>query len=180
MSINMLLYSRYGKRKSWHLIGTICVVISFPFIFLGCIGCSNASFEFKMFYFITFAVVFQFGWAATQISHLAMIPELTPNQDERIELTAIRYSATNISNITVYLLAWAFLGSATESVGPNDTGSFSYLMVSCVSIGIVATIIFHIHMSREEEMETKPGYMTLQADPMSMSDWITEPQMYQV
>ena len=185
----MLLYSRYGKRKSWHLIGTLCVVISFPFIFLGCIGCSNSGFEFKMFYFITFAVVFQFGWAATQISHLAMIPELTPSQDERTGLTAIRYSATNISNITVYLLAWAFLGSARESVGPNDMGSFAFIMVSCITIGVVATIIFHIHMPRphtvnksheEEGMETEPGYMPLQADPMSVLDWITEPQMYQV
>ena len=63
-----------------------------------------------MAYFITFIVVFQFGWAASQVSHLAMIPELTPSQDERTGLTAIRYSATVASNIAVYLLAWAFLG----------------------------------------------------------------------
>lgn len=106
-----LINSRYGKRKGWHLIGTLCVVISFPFIFLGCIGCSNAGLVFQMAYFIAFVVVFQFGWAATQISHLAMIPELTPVQDERTGLTAIRYSATVVSNIAVYLLAWAFLGN---------------------------------------------------------------------
>ena len=63
-----------------------------------------------------FVVVFQFGWAATQISHLAMIPELTPSQDERTGLTAIRYSATVMSNIAVYLLAWAFLGKSTHSL----------------------------------------------------------------
>ena len=97
------------------MIGTICVVISFPFIFLGCIGCSNAGLISKMFYFIMLVVVFQFGWAATQISHLAMIPELTPSQDERTGLTAIRYSATVMSNIAVYLLAWAFLGKSIKT-----------------------------------------------------------------
>ena len=61
-------------------------------------------------YFITFIIVFQTGWAASQISHLAMIPELTSSQNERTGLTAIRYSATIASNIAVYLLTWAFLG----------------------------------------------------------------------
>ena len=166
------------------MIGTFCVVVSFPFIFLGCIGCSNASFITKMFYFITFVVVFQFGWAATQISHLALIPELTPSQDERTGLTAIRYSATVVSNITVYLLAWAFLGSATKSVGPDDMRLFAYLMVACVSIGIVATIIFHIQVSKPQPMnegyEAEQGSLTLQVDPMSVLDWIKEPQTYQV
>ena len=27
-------WARYGARKSWHLLGTVCVVASFPFIFL--------------------------------------------------------------------------------------------------------------------------------------------------
>jgi len=183
-NINLWLCAKYGKRKSWHLIGTLCVVVSFPFIFLGCIGCSNASFITKMFYFITFVVVFQFGWAATQISHLALIPELTPSQDERTGLTAIRYSATVVSNITVYLLAWAFLGSATKSVGPDDMRLFAYLMVACVSIGIVATIIFHIQVSKPQPMnegyEAEQGSLTLQVDPMSVLDWIKEPQTYQV
>ena len=82
---------RYGKRKSWHLVGTFCVIASFPFIFLGCIGCSHADQSAQLVYFVAFVVIFQFGWAATQISHLSMIPDLTPCQNERTGLTAIRY-----------------------------------------------------------------------------------------
>lgn len=29
---------KYGRRKSWHLLGTACVTISFPFIFNQCLG----------------------------------------------------------------------------------------------------------------------------------------------
>ena len=34
--------------------------------------------------------VFQFGWAATQVSHLALIPQLTSSDLERTELSAFR------------------------------------------------------------------------------------------
>ena len=79
--------------------------------------------------------------------------------------------------------------SATGSVGPDDKTSFAYLMVTCVSIGIVATIVFHIQVVRpltgeesydEEQIETKQRPVTLQVDPMSVLDWIKEPQTYQV
>ena len=33
----------------------------------------------------------EIAWAAAQVSHLALIPELSPSQDERTGLTAIRY-----------------------------------------------------------------------------------------
>ena len=86
------------------MIGTLCVVTSFPFIFLGCIGCNNASLLFQMAYFITFIVVFQFGWAASQVSHLAMIPELTPSQDERTGL--IDQTETNRKAHQMSVLDW--------------------------------------------------------------------------
>ena len=44
----------------------------------------------KLLYYACFAILFQFGWASTQISHLALIPCLTGCQDERTGLTAIR------------------------------------------------------------------------------------------
>jgi len=70
--------ARYGRRKSWHLLGSICVAVSFPFIFLPCLPCSpDTSSTARLVYYLFFVVVFQFGWAATQISHLALITDLT-------------------------------------------------------------------------------------------------------
>lgn len=81
---------KYGNRKIWHLIGTICIVSSFPFIFTPCIGCNSAHVHAQMVYYSAFVIIFQFGWASVQISHLALIPELTPSDNQRTQLTTIR------------------------------------------------------------------------------------------
>ena len=81
----------YGNRKSWHLMGTICVAIAFPFIFMPCINCENESQEIKLVYYSCFSIVLMFGFASVQISHLAMIPELAFTLNEKTLLTSIRY-----------------------------------------------------------------------------------------
>jgi Na+/melibiose symporter-like transporter len=84
------LCTRYGNRKAWHLVGTIIVVLTFPFIFMKCLNCEDSSQQIKMVYYSAFVVVLQFGWASVQISHLALIPELTSNENEQTLLTSIR------------------------------------------------------------------------------------------
>uniref|UniRef100_A0A8C3CKH8 Major facilitator superfamily domain containing 12 n=1 Tax=Cairina moschata TaxID=8855 RepID=A0A8C3CKH8_CAIMO len=82
---------RYGRRKSWHLAGTTCVLVSFPFIFSPCLGCKENTPQWAAFiYYLPFIVIFQFGWAATQISHLSLIPELVTSDHEKVELTSLR------------------------------------------------------------------------------------------
>ena len=82
--------TNYGKRKLWHLGGTIAVVFTFPFIFNLCIGCENASRWSLFIYYVPFIVIFQTGWAAVQISHLSLIPELASTSDEKVILNALR------------------------------------------------------------------------------------------
>ena len=88
--IDLSLCNRYGNRKTWHMIGTACVLLSFAFIFSKCIHCEDASESAQMAYYSVFIIIFQFGWAATQVSHLAMIPELTNCPNEYTSLTSIR------------------------------------------------------------------------------------------
>jgi len=186
---------RYGKRKSWHMVGTFCVLASFPFIFLGCIGCADADQSAQLVYFVAFVVVFQFGWAATQISHLSMIPDLTPCQNERTGLTAIRYAATVVSNISVYLLTWIFLGMQNLDgiVGPEDQYSFRNIMACCVVIGTAASAIFHFGINPQNNDENRMNAAIAAADAeserqgrfvplrrMLILDWFKEPQFYQV
>ena len=73
--------------------GVILVVFSFPFLYMVCLTCeqfSERSVWIQFGYYSIFIAMFQIGWAASQISHLAMVPELTSNQHVKVELNAIR------------------------------------------------------------------------------------------
>ena len=99
---------RYGRRKFWHLIGTIMVAISLFFFWHTCLPCdltsghhgngtdkneteSRTPLAGMIVYFSVPIIIFQFGWASVQISHLSLIPELTSDKNERVGLNAIRY-----------------------------------------------------------------------------------------
>lgn len=85
----------YGRRKIFHLIGIISVASSFFFIWFQCIGCEGVEEPYKIVYYTSFAIVFQFGWATTQICQLAMIPELTSSKSIKVELNSIRLYRNN-------------------------------------------------------------------------------------
>jgi Na+/melibiose symporter-like transporter len=54
-------------------------------------------------------IVFQFGWACSQIGHLSMLNELTSHQGERIALNAYRHAWSIVANIFVYSVTWFLL-----------------------------------------------------------------------
>ncbi|XP_030918063.1 major facilitator superfamily domain-containing protein 12 [Geospiza fortis] len=94
---------------------TTCVLVSFPFVFSPCLACRESTPQWAAFiYYLPFIVIFQFGWAATQVSHLALIPELVSSDHGKVELTAFRYAFTVMANITVYGLTWLLLRNDTH------------------------------------------------------------------
>ena len=110
--------SRYGRRKTWHLAGTVMVAVSLFFFWHTCLFCTDMNspmsnvtnsshsvklggdgdhdsddatpIQLRVLYFAVPIIIFQFGWAAVQISHLSLIPELTEDANERVGLNAIR------------------------------------------------------------------------------------------
>ncbi|CAG9854333.1 unnamed protein product [Phyllotreta striolata] len=144
---------RYGRRKTWHLLGTVCVIGTFPFIFSPCFGCQDAHTWREMFYYSMFVIIFQFGWAAVQISHLSLIPEITPNEHDRTQLTAVRYSFTVVSNVLVYVITWIVLyvdQGQDSKIGPGDVAKFQHVVWSILSVGIVCSALFHLCTKEED------------------------------
>lgn len=84
------VFGRYGRRKIWHLIGSVFVTASFPFIFNSCVLCSVSKPWEKFLYYSIFITLFQFGWAAVQVSHVSLITDLTNISSERVELNSYR------------------------------------------------------------------------------------------
>uniref|UniRef100_A0A3Q1FY48 Major facilitator superfamily domain containing 12 n=1 Tax=Acanthochromis polyacanthus TaxID=80966 RepID=A0A3Q1FY48_9TELE len=117
-----------------HTCGMIFVIMSFAFIFNQCLGCDSFTPQWaSLVYFVPFIIIFQFGWAATQISHLSLIPELVTCEHAKVELTAYsRYAFTVIANITVYAMAYLLFhlqaggddDPLSDELGPRDIPVF--------------------------------------------------------
>ena len=56
-------------------------------------------------YYTVITIVYQIGLSTSQISHMAMIPELSTSEEVRASLTLIRNSMTALANILGYLAA---------------------------------------------------------------------------
>ncbi|XP_023341716.1 major facilitator superfamily domain-containing protein 12-like isoform X1 [Eurytemora carolleeae] len=143
---NLFFCRKYGGRKSWHLIGSACVLVSFPFIFLPCIGCETALRGTQMFYYSCFIILFQFGWACVQISHLALVTQLSDKGETRTLLTSLRYLGTVVANVLVYAVTWLFFGleGGNNDISSKDSEKFRNVMLVGVGVGCVTTALFHI------------------------------------
>ncbi|XP_022663384.1 major facilitator superfamily domain-containing protein 12-like isoform X2 [Varroa jacobsoni] len=139
---------KYGRRKTWHLVGTVAVICTFPFLFAECLWCGSADPWAQFLYYAVLIIVFQFGWASTQVSHLSLIPDLTPFTHERVSLNAVRYAFTVTANIIVYSITLVVLhiqnGAGTEQLGPGDAGSFQLIVLTVVGVGTIFSIAFHV------------------------------------
>ena len=130
-------FTRYHLRllnsflQSWHLIGTVGVLLSYPFLFAPAIGINRdvvqctANTEcddnkMMTIYYSVFSAIHNISWAFVQISHLAMIPEITSNERQRGFLTTMRNIGAVMSNIFVYSILWIMLGTGKMFIFLNE------------------------------------------------------------
>ncbi|ESP00677.1 hypothetical protein LOTGIDRAFT_177990 [Lottia gigantea] len=194
-----------GKRKTWHLIGTISVLCSFPFLFNLCIKCESSPDWAQFIYYAPFVVIFQFGWASTQISHLSLIPDITPDEGERVGLNGYRYAFTVLSNLTVFVVFWLLFqfhstshSLDTTKLSAADAPNFQLLVFIVIAIGLVFSIIFHCGVKeKKKSLEIEAGHSVRDAlsdsesgmsieksmlakAKMTVKCWLKEPQFYQI
>ncbi|KAJ6644383.1 Major facilitator superfamily domain-containing protein 12 [Pseudolycoriella hygida] len=145
-----VLADKFGTKRKWHIAGTGLVFLTFPLIFSICPWCKTAPFWWTPTYFATVILLFQVGWATVQITHLAMIPELSRTPKDRSDLTAMRYSASVTSNVIVFIVTWLVLKSRAHSstnIGPADAYRFRDVSLILTLVGISMTVCFHFSLS---------------------------------
>lgn len=138
-------FAPYGKRKIWHLFGTIFVAIAWPFILSPCLACSEDSPSwFPLLYYSITVVIFHVGWAGVQIAHLSLIPEIARRPSEIVGLNAIRSGLTFVCGIFIYTVTWILLGQASEEgISHGLWKEFTQLSLIVVAIGFVFSFVFH-------------------------------------
>lgn len=126
-----IITDKFGTKRKWHMFGTFLTLITFPMIFSICPYCGVAPPWWQPLYFSIIILIFQFGWPVVQITHLAMVNELSRTQRDRSDLTASKYSMSVVSNVVVYFVTWAVLrahNSLDNKIVPSDSPKFR---VSC-------------------------------------------------
>ena len=82
--------------------GTIGMAISYNMVFYTCINCENSNIWVKFTYYSIFLLIGHTCHVASQMSLMALIPELTSDETEREGLNAVRYSIMSYIYIKIY------------------------------------------------------------------------------
>ncbi|CAI0552663.1 unnamed protein product [Linum tenue] len=101
------LIDRFGHFKVWHGAGSVLVAVSFSSVFGGCLPCrifSTSSVVETTSYSVA-AAIFNMGWAAAQVSHMAMVNCISLNSTSRVVLTSCRNAFTMVANLSLYAIA---------------------------------------------------------------------------
>lgn len=129
--------SRYGQRTPWYCIGYFIVIMTFPFIFR--VYRSTRSWE--MFYYGTFASLFNVGWAFCQISHMSLVPSISCSKSRKERLNNYRNTASFIANFVLLSLVSHYLGLK----GSHDSYFFLVSLIIVV-LGSMTTLFFLYHV----------------------------------
>uniref|UniRef100_A0A915DAL7 Uncharacterized protein n=1 Tax=Ditylenchus dipsaci TaxID=166011 RepID=A0A915DAL7_9BILA len=160
------IIQKLGKRKAWHVIGTFCVTLSFPFIFGKCFWChKDTSDWYKIAWYIPFIMLFQFGWACVQISHLSLIPELSKSDSKRMSMNSFRYEAATV-------------------IGPHDLHTFRNLDGIAVGVGLLTTGLFFVSVKEPVNRRSLSRTNSLHSQSseivrMSWKNWFSHVHFYQ-
>lgn len=141
------LIDRFGRFKLWHFGGSFLVAVSFSSVFGGCILCKIFGSDSPMVQTIgysVFAAIFNVGWAATQVSHMAMVNCMTMNGTSRVALTSCRNAFTMVANLSLYavaLVVFSMLGAKTSAEIENQYRWIAYLSIF-IGCCFVAVFLF--------------------------------------
>jgi len=129
----------FGRRKTWLFGGAILVNLSFFFVFSSCYICQggSASDWYGVAYYATLASTFNVGWASLQIAHMALVPEITDDDHERVRLNSSRYAGGISATLIVLGIAWI----SFQFYGV-DSNAFHILSLTSIVIGDIFTLIF--------------------------------------
>lgn len=134
--------TRFGRRTPWYFCGTIMVIVCFTLIWQKCTFCESLPNPkaCELIYYILLPSLFNIGWASVQVSHMALLPGITLNKKNRDYMVRLRTAFTFISQLVCLSLSLLIFYYVQDKFL-----QYSVLTISCVVIGIIASIIFMIY-----------------------------------
>ena len=128
--------TRLGKRTPWYIGGTILVAFSFTLIFFSILP-SDSSENDKLIYYSVCASLFNIGWAAVQVSHMALLPSITLNKKKKDFMTRIRTGFTFLAQMITLGMSFFFFYLIT-----NKYTQYKALAGTSIIMGLIFSILF--------------------------------------
>ena len=98
-------FGTFGKRKSWHLVGTVINIITPLLLFRKpLIGTQDPENPAIMWYYMPWVILFPISYAMIQVNHFALIPELSGVEKVRNTLSSFGYMGLLTGFIYTYRL----------------------------------------------------------------------------
>ncbi|KAK1552656.1 hypothetical protein Q3G72_020981 [Acer saccharum] len=174
------LIDRFGHFKIWHAAGSVFVAVLFSSVFGGCLPCKifgTSSVLVETRSYCVIAVVFNLGWAATQVSHMSMVNCMTLNSTSRVVLTSCRNAFTMVANLGLYAIAFVVF-SATNGNTQADVET-QYRWIAYISIFIGAGFVGMFQFGTKEP-RLKIGLGGNNDARISWTYWFKKVLYYQV
>jgi Na+/melibiose symporter-like transporter len=89
-----------------------------------------------------FAAIFNIGWAATQVSHMAMVNCITLNSTSRVALTSSRNAFSMVANLGLYAIALVVFGVSEAVTKENTESQYRWIAYSSITVGCCFVVIF--------------------------------------
>ena len=152
-----------GRRKAWNLFGVAVVALNFGLMFGGTLvpGWAALAPTPKAAALGVFAALFNVGWAAVQVSHMSLVPELTRDEGERVLLNSARYGNTVLSNCAVFLVMLSLLPDASSESGTDPRYKqprvYQSLAAVVLGVGLLCSAAFLLlgREPRPEELQAR-------------------------
>ena len=88
-----VLSHKLGKRKSWHLVGSVLTVVFVPLFYSTCLVCSSEPSEWQLLvYYCTITTFVTFSHSCIEIAHMSVIPVVAKDQSEAVKLNVLRFA----------------------------------------------------------------------------------------
>ena len=136
---NFWLCNQIGKRKAWHLMGTIFLTIGYPLTFLPPLGIENELGQ--AVYYTGIFLLSNLGYAITAIAHNSIILKLATCESQQVSLSSIKTSGTAVACTLIYVVAYfCFENDETNNL---DAKVFSEFALVTTAAGVIASVLFH-------------------------------------
>ncbi|XP_078429898.1 uncharacterized protein LOC144701945 [Wolffia australiana] len=141
------LIDRFGRFKLWHFGGSVLVAVSFSSVFGGCLLCQILGVDsdtFEMIGYGIFAAIFNVGWAATQVSHMAMVNYMTLNESCRVALASCRNAFTMVANLSLFAIALAVFSIYDSKSAASIQNQYRWIAYISIFIGSFFVVVFFL------------------------------------